>query len=125
MNFKLNDRTAAIFKWILAAVILTVVFNGMDTNTFFAILGRLNGFKFFAYMTLFVILNFLIDSWSLFSLTRSLTKNVHFKEITVIRGKTYLLSVLHQTLGLGGIGYYLKQSNGWRNVFWLRSFLTR
>lgn len=109
MNLKHKKRVTSILKWILAVVILTIVFRGMDTETFLTTLGRLNGYKFFLYMTLFVISNFLIDSWSIYSLTRNLSSEVQFRKIAVIRGKTYLLSILHQTLGLGGLGYYIKK----------------
>ncbi|GAB6095334.1 hypothetical protein JCM14469_15860 [Desulfatiferula olefinivorans] len=106
------SRYGAPIKWIVACVILVVLFSQTDTDK---VLSAMAGARMDLYLPLaltFVALWFLIESQNLMFLFNLFGHPVTFKEMRTIRGAGYLLMIINYNLGLGAIAWYLKTRNG-------------
>jgi hypothetical protein len=98
----------------LAAVLVAVVLYRVDRAAFFAALARVSHVHFFVLAFLFTVAMLAADSLASATIYRSTVAPVGFGEFFVLRGASYLPSVLSHHLGQAFVTYFLARSRSVR-----------
>jgi uncharacterized membrane protein YbhN (UPF0104 family) len=106
------SRYATPIKWIVALVILVLLFRQVDTGKVLTAMGGARMDLYLPLALVFVVIWFLIESQNLMFLFGLFGHKLTFKEMRTIRGASYLLMIINYNLGLGAIAWYLKTRNG-------------
>ncbi len=63
-----------------------------------------------SFICLVIAMNLLVDTYATWMALYMMKLRRAFKDILIVRGATYLLSLIHYGLGQGGIGFYLHRT---------------
>lgn len=107
-----SSRWRTIFSLALAAAMVAWVLARIDWSTFVAQLVALRYGPYLAFMTAFVLALLTCDVVATRYVYRSTVAPVTFRELFVVRGASYLPSLVNHHIGQAWITYYLSRIHG-------------
>jgi len=109
-----SRRLRTLVPWAIALVILAILFKTVSLSALREVARQVNVGVWAAFVLVFVLATLSADSVAAWVIYRRSLPDVPLKlgETLVMRGATYLLSVLHYGAGQGGMAYFLKTHYG-------------
>jgi hypothetical protein len=105
-----------ILPLLIGAALVAFVLVRLDFRAFASALARTHYVAYFAFTAAFLMTLLVADGWATARVYRQLVAPVRSREIIVIRGASYLLSLINHHVGQGWLTYFV--SRAYRAPLW-------
>jgi len=107
----MRKKLSRILPWVVTLALLFYVFQGLSLADMKAALAAAAAWTI-PVLAVLIIGVYLGDSFAIWKTFGWFVTRLSFREVLVVRGATYLLALVHYTVGQGAIIYFVNRSRG-------------
>lgn len=102
---------SAIIPWLVAALVLWLLFKKVPPAEFFPVMSKTNWVCFGVLSVLYFLAIYFLDAIGIHALLNRFVTSVTVKEVLAIRGRTYLVMLINYMAAQGSIALDLKKNH--------------